>query len=196
MKIDYKDFIGIYSDVFPKGYCPFVISEFERLVEIGAGSDRQTSEGSLKHTKDDMQLIMDYYPYLQFNSISILNIFNGGLQACYDEYTNKYSVLKDSSIRSSYMKIQRTNPGGGYHVWHSEQGNFPHSNRVLVYILYLNTLPEESAGETEFLYIQRRIRPIENTLLIWPASYTHAHRGNTVFSNINKYIVTGWFNYE
>lgn len=94
------------------------------------------------------------------------------------------------------MKMQRTAPGGGYHVWHGEQGNGPHANRALVYMLYLNSLPLNSAGETEFLYIQKRYVPIENRVIIWPASYTHAHRGNTVFGEEAKYIVTGWFCYD
>jgi len=62
--------------------------------------------------------------------------------------------------------------------------------------LYLNTLEPEQAGETEFLYQQERYRPVENTMILWPAAYTHAHRGNTVFGNSSKYIVTGWFYYD
>jgi len=94
------------------------------------------------------------------------------------------------------MKMQRTSPGGGYHVWHGEQGNNRSAERVLVYMLYLNTMKPEEAGETEFLYQQTRLRPQENTMILWPAAYTHAHRGNTVFGDNCKYIVTGWFYYD
>ena len=61
---------------------------------------------------------------------------------------------------------------------------------------YLNTIKPEDAGETEFLYQKRRINPVENTIVLWPAAYTHMHRGNTVFGNVSKYIATGWFDYE
>jgi hypothetical protein len=95
------------------------------------------------------------------------------------------------------MKMQKTIPGAGYHVWHAEQGNGPsESTRGLVYSVYLNTLDEDGAGETEFLYQQLRIPPKENTLIIWPAAFTHAHRGNVVFGSTPKYIITGWFYYE
>ena len=94
------------------------------------------------------------------------------------------------------MKMQRTDPGGGYHVWHGEQGNGVSSSRVIVYLLYLNTLDPNEAGETEFLYQQQRFRPVENQMLFWPASYTHTHRGNTVFGHRSKYVVTGWFFYD
>jgi hypothetical protein len=94
------------------------------------------------------------------------------------------------------MKTQRTDPGGGYHVWHGEQGNGDHAHRVLVYMLYLNTLEASEGGETEFLYQKERYQPVENTMILWPAAYTHTHRGNTVLGDRSKYIVTGWFYYD
>jgi hypothetical protein len=33
-------------------------------------------------------------------------------------------------------------------------------------------------------------------MLLWPASFTHAQRGNPVYGDAAKYIVTGWFKYE
>ena len=92
--------------------------------------------------------------------------------------------------------MQKTSSGGGYHVWHGEQGNGENARRGLVYSLYLNTLPEEASGETEFLYQQRKISAKENTIILWPAAFTHAHRGNPVYGENSKYIVTGWFYYE
>ena len=63
-------------------------------------------------------------------------------------------------------------------------------------MLYLNTLPENANGETEFLYQKRRLSPAENTMVIWPAGFTHPHRGNPVYGDKSKYIITGWFRYE
>ena len=94
------------------------------------------------------------------------------------------------------MKMQKTSTGGGYHVWHGEQGNGEQAGRGLVYMLYLNDLPKEANGETEFLYQQRRINPVGNTMVIWPAAFTHAHRGNPVYGDNHKYIITGWFYHE
>ena len=68
------------------------------------------------------------------------------------------------------------------------------ANRALVYSAYLNTI--EEAGETEFLYQRTRIPPKENTMIIWPAGFTHTHRGNVVYGNKSKYIITGWFYLE
>lgn len=198
MNAEYKDFIAVYRDVYPEGYCQHLISEFERLVESGAGTNRQRGEGALKHRKNDMQLGLNFgvQTVADFNGTSTTRIFFDGLQRCYDSYSEQFSVLREGKITGTHMKMQRTDPGGGYHVWHGEQGNGEHADRVLVYMLYLNTLETEQAGETEFLYQQRRLQPVENTIVIWPAAFTHAHRGNTVFGERSKYIVTGWFYYE
>lgn len=198
MRAEFKDFIGSFHDLYPEGYCKHLISEFERLVQSGAGSNRQQSEGAAKHRKNDMQLGLNFgvHNVAAFEGKNATDLFFAGLQKCYDVYAEQYSILKNDKITGTAMKMQRTDPGGGYHVWHSEQGNGEHSARVLAYMVYLNTLEPEEAGETEFLYQQCRIKPQENLMLIWPAAFTHAHRGNTVFGQRSKYIVTGWFYYE
>jgi hypothetical protein len=198
MNVEHKDFIAIYKNVFNEKYCSHLITEFERLVSGGAGSDRQRSENANKHVKDDFQLGLNIKSHntLNFEGQDTVDVFFNGLQECYQEYSGKYSVLRDVKINASTMKMQRTAPGGGYHIWHAEQTNGKNVERVLVYMLYLNTLTPEEAGETEFLYQQLRIKPEENTMVLWPAAYTHPHRGNTVFGENYKYIVTGWFYYE
>lgn len=198
MNAEYKDFIAIYRDVYPEGYCQHLIKEFDRLVESGAGYNRQRGEGAPKHSKNDMQLELNFgvHTAASFNGTAASRVFFDGLQRCYDAYTEQYSLLKEGKITGTAMKMQRTDPGGGYHVWHGEQGNGDRAERVLVYMLYLNTLTAEEAGETEFLYQQCRLQPTENTMVLWPATFTHAHRGNTVFGERSKYIVTGWFYYE
>lgn len=193
-----EDFIRVYENLYPEGYCEHLIAEFERLIVSGAGTNRQAGEGAQRHHKNDLQLglNMGVHTLGPFENESPTDIFFKGLQWCYDDYTEQFSVLRNGRISGTAMKMQRTDPGGGYHVWHGEQGNGNHAERVLVYMLYLNTLEEGDGGETEFLYQRRRIRPEANTMLMWPAAFTHTHRGNTVLGARSKYIVTGWFYYE
>jgi hypothetical protein len=126
-----------------------------------------------------------------FNGESVSGLILKGLQECFDEYVDEFDSLKDVSLRCTTLKMQKTNPGEGYHVWHFEQGNNENSARCLVYSIYLNDIFE--AGETEFLYQKLRIPPKQNSVTIWPASFTHTHRGNVVHGNTPKYIITGWF---
>ena len=199
MNVEHIDHIALYRDVYPEGYCQHLINEFNRLESEGAGANRQTSEGASRHVKDDHQVFINLRSHnmLNFQNTDSSDVFFDGLQKCYNEYVNKYSVLKDNgNIRGTTMKMQRTGPGGGYHIWHGEQGPGTHANRVVVYMLYLNSIAPKDGAETEFLYQKKRFSPVENTMVIWPAAYTHAHRGNPVLGETHKYIVTGWFYYD
>jgi hypothetical protein len=197
MKSDYKDFIGVYNDVFPKGFCEHLILQFEHFQSEGAGTDRQ-NEGAAKHTKEDYQVFCNGLSlgFDLFEGNNTVRMFYKGLQDCFEEYCTEISVVKNIRMSCSNIKMQKTCSGGGYHVWHSEQGNGDQAHRGLVYMLYLNTLPQEANGETEFLYQQRRITPVKNTMVLWPAAFTHAHRGNPVYGDNAKHIVTGWFYHE
>jgi hypothetical protein len=86
-------------------------------------------------------------------------------------------------------KIQKTEVGGGYHVWHNEDDIPQNMRRIATFILYLNDVDE--GGETEFLYYPKRVKAKQGRFILWPAGFTHTHRGNPPISN-TKYIVTGW----
>lgn len=198
MEIRYNNFIGMYDGVFPEFYCSHMISEFERVRENGHCRNRKNSENAKKTQKDDEFYFLNLknHNLSDFNNQSTLSVFWEGLQTCFDDYTEEYDVLKDCDLKCTSVKMQKTNPGGGYHLWHYEQNNGDMANRGLVYMIYLNTLDSNSAGETEFLYQQLRIPPKENTMIIWPAGFTHTHRGNLVHGHKAKYVITGWFYYE
>ena len=195
MNQQYIDFIGLYENVYPDGYCNHMIEEFERLLTLGVCNNRQNSENITKTKKQDDFIFLNLKNHnpSSFNGECPLKLFWDGLQKCYDEYNSEYDILKDMPIRCTSVKIQKTIPGGGYHLWHCEQNAGDMGNRVLAYSLYLNTLEKDSAGETEFLYQKLRVPPKQNSIAIWPAAYTHTHRGNVVHGDKAKYIITGWF---
>ncbi len=51
MDIKYLDFIGMYSEVYPDGFCNHVINEFEKLITAGHCGNRQDNEGVTKTKK-------------------------------------------------------------------------------------------------------------------------------------------------
>lgn len=114
------------------------------------------------------------------------------LSSCIDAYVQRYNCCGTYgiSIQLETWIIQHYNIGGGFKVWHSERmsGNFPICNRQLVFMTYLNTVKD---GGTEFLYQNSQIEAVKGLTLIWPADWTHTHRG--IISNTKeKTIVTGW----
>ena len=64
------------------------------------------------------------------------------------------------------------------------------TRRVLVNMMYLNDVDE--GGETEFLYQSMRVQPKKGRVVIWPAGFTHTHRGNPPLAG-EKYIATAWY---
>ena len=64
-------------------------------------------------------------------------------------------------------------------------------DRCLVFMTYLNDVED---GGTSFKYQDIDIPAKKGLTLIWPAYWTHTHKG--IISNTKeKYIVTGWLNF-
>ena len=116
---------------------------------------------------------------------------NQFLKSCALHYCDTYFALQNAHLISTDVKFQRTIPGGGYHMWHYENGSYECSARELTWMIYLNDVDE--GGETEFVHQPRRIKPTKGTVVIFPAAYTHTHRGGLLLGEQDKYIVTGWY---
>ena len=63
----------------------------------------------------------------------------------------------------------------------------------MVWMIYLNTVTKD--GGTYFSNYDKTINAVQGRLVIWPAYWTHTHRGVISTEQI-KYIATGWFDTE
>ena len=112
------------------------------------------------------------------------------LQNVLELYLDKYPYVKE--IRRFQIRekayIQKYPVGRGFKKWHFEEHG--PLQRCLVFMTYLNDLTDE--GGTEFLYQDLKIKPQKGLTLIWPAYWTHTHRG-VVSKTQEKYIITGWY---
>lgn len=84
--------------------------------------------------------------------------------------------------------------GGGFGKFHTERmsATMPNAARHLVFMTYLNDVHD--AGGTEFLHQRLTVSARKGLTLIWPADWTHTHRG-VISATEEKYIITGWFNF-
>ena len=167
--------------------CTSVIDQFEKYLTANAsfaqhGQDqfpqKKLGRQDVGMMLDDVDQTLAAHMYQYINT-------------AFENYKIQYDQVANVNLQTIGIKLQKTPPGGGYHVWHYENSSFRAANRELAWMIYLNDMPEGEA-ETEFLYQKKRYRPQTGTLLIWPAGMTHVHRGNTVFTH-DKYITTGWF---
>jgi hypothetical protein len=193
--LDYKitdDFVGVFDGVFPAEYCQNWIKYFDKVDAAGMSYSRVQGMDRPSHVNKDQAVDFPNCSMYTNDELRIeCNDFNIGFwQICYPLYAEKYSILQTADPHKIYtVKIQKTVPGGGYHIWHSEDSSRSASQRVLVFTLYLNDV--EEGGETEFLYLSKRVQPKTGRMVIWPAGFTHTHRGNPPLKD-DKYIITGW----
>ena len=89
------------------------------------------------------------------------------------------------------INLQYYAPGGGFYGNHYERGFPNYLNREYVYMTYLNDVPN---GGTYFYYQDKTIEAKRGRTLIWPAHYTHIHRGQ-ISEKHEKYIMTGWMGF-
>ena len=182
----HKDFIGVYDDALSSGECVDVIDQFNFLEKTESDKvhvNENLYGGSLKR-KDFAIFANQHLPNVQ-------NIIGDRLHECLLHYCEHYFVIKDIQATSLDVKLQRTPPKGGYHLWHCEQDCLQYASRILAWTIYLNDIPYNE-GETEFLWQGIRVNPKAGRCVIWPSAFTHTHRGNPVYT-CDKYIATGWY---
>lgn len=191
-----EDFIREYPRAVSREFCRGIIEYFEWCNQNNRTFGRFEAT---KLAKDDTATLLQPNNFWEINFCrehlsGYLDEFNRAFwDECYPSYVNDLDILRTLGNHTIFTyKVQKTIPSGGYHVWHCEHSR-EHSVRLATYVLYLNDVVD--GGETEFLYQRKRIPPTEGSLVIFPASYTHTHRGNPPLRG-TKYIMTGWIEYS
>ena len=180
--------IGVFKNFMPNKLIDGYVDYFNKCEQEGAIYPRQVDETLV--SDNGIDTIRDLNVSMTYVNKPFIEMF---FKEVYPLYVKKYSYLKQ--IAKHYIlevKIQKTKVGEGYHTWHCENAEMKSRNRILAFMVYLNDVTE--GGETEFLYQKCRFKSERNTLLVWPAQFTHVHRGNPPLSN-DKYIITGWAEY-
>lgn len=106
-----------------------------------------------------------------------------------DTFFEAFEGFESMTLEKPY-NFQKYTPGNHYSTWHCENnGKKQFEKRVFAFMTYLNTV--EDGGETEFLYQKWKVTPKKGKTLVWPAYFTHTHRGLPAKNEL-KYIITGW----
>mgnify|MGYP003112200954 FL=1 len=181
------DFIETY-DTLTKEQCDSIIDWFEKQNDrkqngvVGLGVVNK----QIKHSTD---------VYCRFTEDEFFNpLILSALSDCFKKYCKKYSYLND--IHEQYLNdnnynLQRYLPNEGYFLEHCEN-ECRDSSRILAWTLYLNDVHDH--GETLYTLYDRKISARAGKMVIWPAYWTHAHKG-VVSPTETKYIATGWFEF-
>ena len=169
----------IYSEMIPEEICDKLVDFFNNNTERQE-PDKLIGKKSIEIVlteKDNIFLEYNYY---------LSKVLNNYLEKY--KYSNSVAKFKTSPT----IKIQHYKPGEGFGVYHFENDGYEEVlRRHLVFMTYLNDVKD---GGTEFLYQNVTTKSIKGNTIIWPATWTHTHRGQ-ISNTKEKYIITGWFNF-
>ncbi len=182
-----NNFIGCWK--IDKEICNQIISFYENNIDdVRPGEAGSKVNLEVKKSEDitisPKDLVEEKYHCFQPYMKNLLD--------CYNDYIKQWSALKNlfSVVECSSFNIQKYYPGGHFKKFHMERTNILNSSRIFAWMTYLNEV--EEGGNTDFLYYDLSIKPELGKTIIWPAEWTHAHKGNIVEKGL-KYVITGWF---
>lgn len=183
------DFIEIYENAFSNECCDATINFFELSKQKKPGHVLIDNKNTVvKEIKDSTDICLDFRDRTEVTD-SIFKCLNDYFYL----YIQKYDCVQTTlnSLRPhGEFNIQRYYPGQGYSKVHCE-----HSSKncitVFAWMIYLNSV---EGGGTEFTNYNKVLECKKGSLVIWPAYWTHSHRG--IISNKDtKYIATGWIDF-
>ena len=121
----------------------------------------------------------------------IFNTYFENLFQCFNDYKEQYDFLKTfvKKLHIGPFNIQKYYPGDHFNKIHAERTDMSTIHRIFAWMTYLNDV--EDGGTTDFDYYKIKVKPKTGKTLIWPAEWTHAHKGS-VLKGGEKYIITGW----
>jgi hypothetical protein len=185
------DFIGAWQ-INQRPLCEELISYFEahqNKHKVGV-----TSAGKNLAAKDRVDINVTPSDITKAHNTSLKNYIDA-LHQCYRDYLLQWPFLATMSkeLQIGEFNLGRYGVGQHFQKLHTERSSLNTLHRVLAWMTYLNDV--EDGGETYFEHYDITIKPSQGLTLIWPAEWTHAHRGNILLDG-NKYMVTGWMNFQ
>ena len=186
-----SDHFGIYDNLLTDHECKRVIDQFEKSNHTpgkvykwdGASGPQRGVHPELKSSEELSLSFKEGGP--------ISNIIGPRICEAIHRYNAENPPLKEAASWTYEDKynIQRyVTKDDGYKVWHCEHGPGIGSVRVMAWMFYLNN----AKSGTEFMSYPT-VRAKMGRCVVWPAAWTHVHRGAP--NKGLKYIVTGWISF-
>ena len=180
-------FIGSWN-LEPLELCDQIVTYFE--LNSGKQKRGQVASGVNENIKKSVDIsILPNEIQLPENRI-FQNYFET-LFLCHKDYLLQWPFLNSfaHTLEIGSFNIQRYQAGEHFQQLHSERTSLDTLHRIFAWMTYLNDVDE--GGTTYFEHYDLEIKPKKGLTLIWPAEWTHAHKGNVLHSG-SKYIITGW----
>lgn len=168
-------------------FCQKTIDAFENLAEMGCVRTRHDK------VRRDNQTNLASIDDANMRNTELSKEFFGFIDEGLNSYIQKYNLhtMFSEGLWCRDFLVQRSiaDMCEQYSTWHCEASSRETSDRAMTFIVYLND--NYKGGETQMLFQKKNIKPEMGKLVIFPAYYTHIHRGNMIEKG-TKYIATGW----
>jgi len=189
--VNITNFIGVYDGYISKEECNNAIKLYEEQNKFNNTLNRIDFEQASILGKQDQQFFATQGTLdVWWESLKSLIVNFDIAFKHYEKNVGASHSYNIDSFHYTQLKIQKTLPTEGYHLWHLEHGKgWEQEPRAFVFSIYLNDV--EEGGETEFLHFSKRVKPKTGRIVIWPAAFPYVHRGNPPLSG-EKYILTSW----
>lgn len=176
-----NNFIYIEDNFFSEEESKNVINKFDKNLKESKGKTEFQGYNYNELFYDNFILDNDFF-------IKFTNKLSNSLQ----EYKKLYPEinLTESFWDLTSLRFKKFDKGKSFANFHSEQ-SLTYLNRVLSIQLYLT---EHNCG-TEFYRNNFVIKSEVGRLAIFPAYFTHTHKGQVCPDNKERFIITGYINF-
>ena len=166
------NFVQLCDDLISKNECSEIIKHV---------SDKLIPDVN-SHTEYEYFDIHTWYPEIEPLRKAVVKLSK--------TYKKKYPEIDNTSYWDiEYLRIKKWSPGKHYSVWHSEHSlRTPH--RVSSFLIYLSNNDSYTEFKRHGKYRTKLGRGI-----MFPAYYTHEHRGSICKRGLDRYIASGYFSF-
>jgi len=183
------NFIG--SWLMSPSICDDLVSYFEQ--HKSKHKQGITSSGQNINIKDRIDISLSPKE-IKISGNEIFEIYFENLFECYKDYNLQWPFLKSfaSDLNIGNFNIGRYEKGQHFQATHCERTGLNTLHRLFAFMTYLNDVQE--GGATYFEHYDLEIKPKKGLTILWPAEWTHIHKGNVIKKG-SKYIITGWLHF-
>ena len=187
-----KSYVLEIPNSLSKKSCETIIKKFEEEKSLQYEGIVGPWEEVRKELKASTDICLYFNPQndKDWQQHELMYALHNGVKKYVEQYP-RVDQLAEWEV-SEYYNVQKYLPNQGYFQWHCEDsvGN----KRLLAWMIYLNTVHDQGGTEFDDDDIPD-LNPQQGSLAIWPAYFTHFHRGIPSPTE-TKYICTGWFEFK
>ena len=184
------DYIKVYDGAVPRDKCTKIMRAFDKDFEHQEYIDQEKrpSFTQLNVTQRYRDKDTDWDP-IQFE-----------LQQVFVDYASLYiqqlGVAVDFPDKYAFeeYRIKKYNANIDEFKDHVDVGDYNSARRFLVMFLYLNDVPQNGGGTTDFPRLDLQVRPVAGRMLIFPPTWQYRHAGRPILSG-SKYILGTYLHY-